>query len=274
MPYFHRNDTPLYYELHGSGPPLLLVAGLASDSQSWLSVLPALSECFQVILLDNRGVGRSCQVSPVSVGLMADDCRDLVVHLGFSKVNLLGHSMGGMVAMECACRYPHLIENLLLTATAPCNSPRNNLLFSDLAALRETDADPATWLRMLLYWIFPDSFFDSLSLVEEVIASFIDYPYPQSAMAFRRQVEALAAFDITKCLCRIKSSTCVIAGELDRLFPVSVAQALAEMIPGAHLAILPEAAHAVHIDQPDRFVSVVREFLSDPRPGTGAGCTE
>jgi pimeloyl-ACP methyl ester carboxylesterase len=127
-------EVPLYYEIHGAGPPLLLIAGLASDSRSWQPVLSGLKQNHTLILMDNRGVGRSCQEVKTSIGLMADDAYALVRDLGFDRVNVLGHSMGGMVAMSYALRYPDALDRLLLVSTACQNSARNNVLFSDWAA--------------------------------------------------------------------------------------------------------------------------------------------
>lgn len=159
MPFLDHDGIQLYFEQHGSGPPLLLLAGLASDSRSWPAVLPGLAERFTLILLDNRGVGRSSQDCAISISLMADDCAALIRYLRLTRVSLLGHSMGGMVALECARRHPELVERLLLAATAARNPVRNNLLFQDWADLYDAGCDRAVWFRSLLYWIFTERFF-------------------------------------------------------------------------------------------------------------------
>lgn len=113
------NGVDVYYEVHGGGPSLVLIAGIASDSQSWLPVVAPLAEHFTVIVYDNRGVGRTTpQDADVSMALLADDCAALIEHLGYSKVHLLGHSMGGFVAQDVAARYPDRIGHLILVGTA------------------------------------------------------------------------------------------------------------------------------------------------------------
>ena len=98
MPILHNKDVDLYYEIHGEGAPLMLVAGLASDSQSWLPVVDALTSQYQLILLDNRGVGRTEPKDiEISIGAMADDCIALARHLNVSSFSLLGHSMGDLL---------------------------------------------------------------------------------------------------------------------------------------------------------------------------------
>ena len=75
MPTFARDGVELYYEIKGSGRPLMLVAGLAADNAFWLPSLPALSARHQVIVLDNRGAGRTAPLdAATSIRLMADDC--------------------------------------------------------------------------------------------------------------------------------------------------------------------------------------------------------
>ena len=261
MPQLIIDDTSLYYELHGNGPPLMLIAGLASDSQSWQPVVPPLARHFTLILPDNRGAGRSPLRSELTVGRMADDCLALAAHLGFERVHLLGHSMGGMVAMESALRSPRMVASLLLVASAPCNSPRNNLLLADWAAARDSGANGEAWFRSLFYWLFTERFFDNRPQVEEAITVLSGSPYPQSAQAFREQVRAIASYDATGTLGRITAPTCVIAGELDQLMPVATSVALAKQIPGARLTVIQGAAHSIQTEQPEPLVTAIIEFL-------------
>ena len=267
MPKLTYNDTALYYEVHGRGAPLMLIAGLASDSQSWQPVLPALAAHFMVILLDNRGVGRSTQQGAISIGQMCDDCMALSRHLGQEKITLLGHSMGGMVAMECAIRYPQLIENLVLVATAPRTSARNQLLFDDWAARRAAGTDLANWFRSIFAWIFTPHYFDNQTQVDQAIEDQLHYPWPQSAEAFGQQVAALAAYDATPALPHITAATCVLAGALDLLMPVKTVATLAEQLPNARLVVIEGAAHSIHVERPDALFNHVVRFLqrSDPK---------
>ena len=92
MPKLTINDIELYYEVQGDGIPLLLIAGLASDSQSWQPIICELTSSCQVITVDNRGVGRTSPLDvETSVHMMATDCIALVKHLGLKSLNILGH---------------------------------------------------------------------------------------------------------------------------------------------------------------------------------------
>jgi pimeloyl-ACP methyl ester carboxylesterase len=264
MPTATVGEVQLYYEIHGEGAPLMLIAGLASDSQSWQPVLNDLAAHHLVISPDNRGVGRTIpQDVESSVQHIASDCMGLLRHLGLSSVNLLGHSLGGFVALDMAVRYPQYIDKLILAATAPSNSERNNALFARWALDRSAGMDMAAWFRGIFPWLFTSNFMADDEKVAEAVRLAVEYPYPQSHVAFRRQVEAIAAFDASKELPRISAKTLVLGGREDLLYPPEVSVALAQGIPGASLKLIDEAAHSIHMEQAAAFGRHVIDFLSN-----------
>lgn len=120
------NGQELYYELHGQGPPLVLVMGIGYDSSLWmLAQVPALSQAFQVVLVDNRDAGRSSTARHAyTIADMADDLAGLLDGLRIRRSHLLGLSMGGMIAVEFALRHPDRLYWLVLSGTgaAPARS--------------------------------------------------------------------------------------------------------------------------------------------------------
>ena len=108
------NGQELYYEVHGDGPPLVLVMGIGYDSSLWtLAQVPALSTQFRVVLVDNRDAGRSSKASqPYEIADMADDLAGLLDALGIPQSHLLGLSMGGMIAQEFALRHADRLDRL------------------------------------------------------------------------------------------------------------------------------------------------------------------
>ena len=259
-------DVELYFEEHGAGRPLLLIAGLASDSQSWLPAVPALAARHRVIVVDNRGCGRTLpQDAPCSIARMADDCAALLGHLGLARVDVVGHSMGGFVAQSLAARYPEQVDQLVLAATAASNSPRNDLLFRAWAAAMAAGQDPAQWLLQLLLWILSPRFFADPAAVRAAIDYGLTYPYPQAATAFAAQVEALCSFDGTAALSRFPPRTLVLAGADDVLFPLTACRELQAAIPGAALAVIDGAAHSIALEQPAAFAAAVLGFVDGGR---------
>jgi pimeloyl-ACP methyl ester carboxylesterase len=266
MPTFAHGDADLYYEVRGRGKPVLLVAGLAADNAFWLPVLDNFVARRQIILLDNRGSGRTTPMDvATSIGAMADDCAALVRHLRLPKVDLVGHSMGGMIAQDCAVRHAGLFDRVVLAATASVNSARNNDLFASWAALFPA-IDRALWFRNLYYWVLSAGFFDKKASVDALVQLAANYPYQQSASALQGQVRAIAAFDSTKQLSAIRARTLVLAGTDDLLYPIAASAAFAKAIPHASLEAIEGAPHSFPAEFPQEFTQRVLDFLDGPAP--------
>jgi len=256
------NDIQLFYEIHGNGVPLLLVAGLASDSQSWQPIIGDLARHCRVITPDNRGVGRTVpQDIDLSIQQIADDCIALVRHLGLASVNLLGHSMGGFVALDCAIRYPEYVDKLILAGTSVCSSQRSNALLRDWVSYLESGMDPELWFRNMFYWIFTKRFFDNREAVNDAIRFALEYPYPQSNVAFRNQVGAITEFNCINELSGITSKTMIICGKEDLVFPPEEVDRLLKAIPDAAYSLIPNAAHSIHMENPEAFTNCILDFL-------------
>ena len=266
MPLFSHGDVDLYYEIRGHGKPVLLVAGLASDNAFWLPVVDAFAAHRQVIVIDNRGSGRTTPMDvATSIGAMADDCAALVRHLRLPSVDLVGHSMGGMIAQECAIRHAALIDRVVLAASASVNSARNNDLFASWVALFPA-IERALWFRNLYYWVLSAGFFEKKAGVDALVQLAATYPYQQSVAALAGQVRAIAAFDSTRHLSAIRARTLVLAGTADLLFPIATGAAFAKAIPHASFAAIDGAAHSFPVELPQEFTRRVLDFLNGPSP--------
>lgn len=264
MPVFRRGDVDLCYEVRGSGKPMLLLAGLAADSSFWVAAVNALAERRQVILIDNRGCGKTTPLDAASsIRAMADDSMALASHLQLPRVDIAGHSMGGMIAQACALHHPARVDRLVLAATAPVNTARNNDLFATWATMFET-VDRATWFRNLFYWVFSTRFFADPAKVGALVQLATGYPYQQSTHALRAQVAAIAAFDATAALASIHAPALVLAGTDDQLFAVASSAAFARALPNATFEAIAGAAHSIPNEFPQAFTRCVLNFLAAP----------
>ncbi len=264
MSMIHLNGIDLYYEDHGRGVPLVLIAGLASDSQSWQPILEELSLHYRVIIFDNRGTGRTItQNSKMGIQDISNDCISLIKYLGLSSVHILGHSMGGFVAMDCAIRYPQYISKLLLVGTSALNSERNNALFLDWASTMGGEISSELWFRNIFYWIFTKQFFEDKEILANALQFVIEYPYPQTEIAFRDQVYAIKAFNCSNSLGLIRSETLVIYGKEDLLFPPMDSSKILQAIPNVSFFYIDNAAHSIHTEQPKKFIESIQKFLRD-----------
>lgn len=262
MPELARPGVTLHYEARGRGDPLLLVAGLASDALSWLTVAEPLASRWRTLAPDNRGVGRTRpQDVPVDVDALADDCAALLDHVGVERADVVGHSMGGFVAQRLATRHPQRVRRLVLAATGATAGARNVERFLALADRLDAGEDPATWFRSLFEAIFTRRFLADPSSVDAALRWALEYPFPQSAAAFRRQCEGMAAFDGRADARAIAHPALVLAGREDALFAVDDCVAFAASLPDARCVAIDGAAHAIHTEQPRAFVDAVAGFL-------------
>src|SRR6185437_12359321 len=115
MPYATHQGVRIYWEEHGSGPPVLLIMGLSFTHEMWYRILPGLARQYRVILLDNRGIGRSdVPPGPYTIRQMAGDAAAVLDAAEITSANVIGASMGGMIAQELALCYPARVQSLLL----------------------------------------------------------------------------------------------------------------------------------------------------------------
>jgi pimeloyl-ACP methyl ester carboxylesterase len=265
MPITIIGDTKFFYEIHGIGHPLMLIAGLGSDSQSWLPILEDLSRHYMVITMDHRGISRSSPLNTeISMEKLADDCLSILRHLGISSAHILGHSMGGFIAMDMAIRHPECVDRLILAGTSTFSSRRNTALLSDWASYLEQEMDPELWFRNIFYWIFRPAFFENEETVKDFINFELNYPYPIDKFTFRKQAEAISRFDCAGTVSNIAAGTLVIAGQEDLLFSPDDCIKLAQTIPRAQYRVIRQAGHSIFTENPKDFTECVLEFLDSP----------
>jgi len=118
MPEVKIGDVRIYYEEYGQGPPLVMILGLGQDIGTWGLQIQELSNHFRLILFDNRDSGKSSRCTDFyTTETMARDTLGLMDYLEIPKTNLLGTSMGGMIAQQVALLAPERVMSLILTST-------------------------------------------------------------------------------------------------------------------------------------------------------------
>ncbi len=181
MPELQLSDISLHYEVDGAGPPLLLHAGMLSDSATWTPLLPLLTPHFTVIRHDNRSTGRTMPVDAAnSSALMAQDALALMDHLGHDTFAVAGHSMGGLMALELAALAPTRVTRASVLASGRVRMPRTVAVFDALLAIRHAPQGEEMWLRGLYPWIFGQAFFEDPQNVETALEAALAYPFAQT----------------------------------------------------------------------------------------------
>ncbi|MFA6282203.1 MAG: alpha/beta hydrolase [Candidatus Omnitrophota bacterium] len=263
MPKVKLNDISLYYEIYGKGEPLLLIGGLGSDSSSWLGVAKELSLCFQVVIFDNRGCGRSdLGISEFTIQKMAEDTMGLLDFLKIKQAHILGHSMGGYIAQELAINYPERIGKLILESTAPVSSQRNNILFEGIYCQLEKEGHCESWFKVWAAWLFSPKLVADSSFIETFVKGSVKYPYLQKADGLKSQISAIALFDARERIANIKAKTLILEGKNDILITPEEARMLAVNIPESIFQLVDGVAHCIHIENPELFTDAVLGFLN------------
>lgn len=262
MPDFVRHDITLHYEIEGEGPPLLLLAGMLSDSASWAQFAPMLAGQYSVIRPDNRTTGRTRPWdAPADPALMAEDALALMDHLGIPRFHVAGHSLGGLLALELAGMAPERVATATVLASSRVRAPRTDALFRALLAIRRAPEGEEMWLRALYPWIFGDAFFEDPQNVETALAAARAYPHAQSADAMAHQIDALAAFRPRADLAAIACPALILYAGQDIMVPPDTARDSFADLPDATHHVIAGAGHSIVWDAPQQVADHLRAFL-------------
>ncbi|HEX2692295.1 MAG TPA: alpha/beta fold hydrolase [Kofleriaceae bacterium] len=250
------DGTRLAYQVLGSGPALLLVAGQASDHHIWTGVREAFASQYRVVTFDHRGTGDSDkpEAPPYSTRGFADDAIAVLDHLGIDRAHAYGMSMGGRIGQWLGVAYPERIGALILGCTTPGNAhgvrrpPHIDPILSS--------GDPE---RMLPYLASLEWAAANRGFLAEREAWAVAHLVPPHA----RRLHYLASegHDTWELLPRITAPTLVIHGGADEINVTANAPLLAQRIPGAELHIIPGARHVYFWDHGEEANRVVRAFL-------------
>lgn len=250
-----RDGAQLYFETHGSGEPLLLVSGQASDSSAWDYVRGDFAARHRVIVFDHRGTGQSDkpQVPAYSTRGFAADAIAILDHLGIERAHAYGTSMGGRVCQWLGIEHAPRIGALVLGCTTPGNAhgiPRERDVDASMAS-----GDVSKLFDLMVSPAWAASHPEALPSLFTVIKN----PIPRyAAQLHYRASEGHDAWDM---LPTISAPTLVIHGSDDRINPTANAELLAKRIPNAILHIVQGGRHAYLEEYREEASRVVLEFL-------------
>ena len=262
MPVAKIGSHSLYYEIIGQGHPLVMIRGVGSNLDHWYDQVPALSEKYQLLVFDNRGIARSSDPGgPFSTRDMAADTTALMDAVGIEKAHVLGYSMGGMIAQEMALNDPQRVAGLILVAT-DCGislrikaKPEASRLFSEMIRLGTDEAKAAAAGCLFAK--------QTVDRKPEVIQRYteVSQRFPTSQKMLAKQWAAVTRHDACNRLQNISSPTLAVTGSEDVLIPPQNAALLAEKIPDAQMIAIDGGGHLFLIEQPRQFNDAVIKFL-------------
>lgn len=259
------NQTKYYYELHGqtNKPALVLISGLWSDHSYWLPLLPALSDDFEILIFDNRAIGKTSDNTPdheFSLHDMADDTAELIKQVfPAMHVNIIGQSMGGAIAQIIAANYPKLVRKLMLFNTTPkwSHATIEGLRSLLLSAKEKTSFEQN--FAGYLAWIFGEKFLANPVKVTELRNTLLTSEAIQTLADQERQFQALTTFTGID-LSHIQCPTLIGYGPEDKICAISEAKALCDTIPHAELHQF-IGAHSPLLEDFYNVVAIIKKFL-------------
>jgi 3-oxoadipate enol-lactonase len=257
----------LAYDLRGRGSPLVLIQGVGVGRWGWEPVADRLARRFQVITIDNRGIGASDAPSGhYSTRMMADDVLAVLDHAGIQRASLVGTSLGGMIAQELALAHPERVDRLVLVATIP-GGPRSRPMLlgtTYLFASAPFMTSKAKLREFVNKTLGPQTLRRRPKVARRLVARKL--AHPQSESAWRAQTAAGMLFNPLGRQRRIIQPTLVVQGTADQVVAPGNADVLAGLLPNARVQRFEGAGHLLYCEQPKRFVRVVTDFLTDPAP--------
>lgn len=269
----------LYYEVHGSGEPLVLVPSTAFPAGVWWPYqVPELSRSLQSIVFDPRGVGRSPHAGGVyTIELMAADTLALLDEMGIRSAHVLGHSMGGRIALAMALDHPGRVASLLLCATGSGPAGRSGEeCVPGLPFRLVTEMVELGFEGHVRHEIFDSGTFFTDGFRRqhpEVVQDLWDraWPHHSHLPEYVRQVIARHNWEGTHRLSSLRMPALVVVGDADVVGSSHVpqAQALADRIPGAEFKVLPGQSHGFFWQAPEETNAWILDWVRRHPIGSG-----
>ena len=267
------------YRVAGSGPPVVLIHGMVNSSRHWERVATRLSSRYTVIAPDLIGHGDSATPrGDYSLGAHAAVIRDLLSVLGVDRATIVGHSLGGGVAMQFFYQFPQRCERLVLVSSGGLGQEVSPLLrtaaLPGVAPLVAAAAHPgvlgalrSAGDRMRARGIGTGVYLQAIARALAPLSQ------PGARTAFLQTLRAVIdvrgqRVSATDRLYLLESMpTMIVWGERDHTIPIEHGRAAHDLAPGSRFETLPRAAHFPHLEDPDGLADVLLDFLATTSPG-------
>ncbi len=248
-----RNTTPL--PLHvtavGEGPPVVCLPGLGLSAVIFSPLAPHLPDV-GLMLVDNPGAGASpAPKGDYTIQWMADCTADLIDRMSIAPCAVVGHSMGGFIALQLALDHPDLVSRIALIASSP--------VYLHGGLRLDEKGDASRIIRANLGRLTAPAFRAKGDAFERVVEDVVRTAGP--GRGFAGQLAAARAFDVTDRLQDIRCDALIIHGAQDAIVPESTARFLHDNIYRSHLAVIEASGHLPTVETPEETASLLRSFI-------------
>ena len=251
----------LYYEIFGQGHPFIILHGLFGTQENWRTLSKVFGQYFQVFALDQRNHGRSPHDEVFTYETMTEDIHEFMQEHALPSAHVLGHSMGGKVAMRFAVTYPTLVDKLVVVDIAPkVYPPGHDNVFAGLYALNLTTLRSRQEADIALAQHLPDLALRQFLLKNLERTESGTFRWRINLDGIRDNYhEMLTGFDLAKTCTR---PTLFIKGADSDYIKENDFVTIRKIFPHAQLITIPNTGHWVHAEAPQEFARLVFEFLT------------
>ena len=258
MPKITLNDIEIFYEITGTGEPLLLIHGLGSSSRDWEYQVPVFAEHYQVITCDVRGHGQSDKPpGPYSVPIFSDDIVPLMQALDIAPAHVMGISMGGMIAYQLAVDHPEMVKSLIVVN---CNPELPVRTFKDHLTIWQREMIVRLVGMRKMGQVLSERLFIKPEQ-EELRQVFVQRWAENDPKAYLASMRAIVGWSVVKKLSALTMPVFVIAADQDYSF-VDDKTAYIPLMPHSQLLVIEDSRHATPVEHPEVFNQAVLSFLA------------
>lgn len=252
----------LSYRETGSGPPLLLLHGLFGSAINFNSLAQRLADRFRVLSPDLRNHGASPHDPRMDYPAMAADILALLDRLRVEQVTLVGHSMGGKLAMNLALRWPERVRALVVVDIAPVRYPfRHHAIIDAMQALPVTELHDRREADAKLEASIPVQRVRQF-ILQNLVQHGTGYRWRVNLRALADNNARIADFPGGDCPFTGRAPVLFVAGELSDYLPPTLHDDVRACFPGAEIATLPGTGHWLHVEKPELFLNTLNGFLN------------
>lgn len=251
----------LNHKIIGEGKPLIILHGVFGSLDNWFSVGKSLSESRKVILVDLRNHGQSPHNSVFNYGVMAEDVVELIEDLVFDRVDLMGHSMGGKVAMEVATRFTPLVDRLIVVDIGPKKyPPHHEDIYKGFRSLNLQKLTSRNEADQLLSEKIADFGVRQFMLKNLNRKSEGGFEWKLNLDAIESNASEIGAPLTSEA--QFPGKTLFIGGARSRYIQQEDYSLIAKHFPQSHIEMVADAGHWVHAEKPSELQKIIEKFLA------------
>jgi len=248
----------LHHKILGEGQPLVILHGLFGSLDNWLTHAKKLSEYYQVVLVDQRNHGHSDWSEEFDYRILADDLKELLEHLGLTKILLLGHSMGGKTVIKFTQKYPEFVDKLIVVDIGIKQYPMHHQqILQGLNAIDLSVVQTRGEAEKIMI-----QYIDSIGVRQFLLKNL--YWKDKGQLAWRMNIPVLEK-QMPNILAKLSDEavftpTLFIRGALSNYILDEDFEEIEEVFNDVRIETIDNAGHWVHAEQPEKFIETVLEF--------------